>query len=338
MTDDEILIRQAVAEEARQAVPADDVLANLRMARRPKSRRTALIAVAGLAAAAAVTAVVIPLTASRDHAETPPAAVVPAEPATEQNVLLIGVDNFAYTDSLVLLRIGANGSVRGVSLPRDTKVPSGRLNQVHQSGVQNLLAEVRTLTGVPVDHYITVQMAAFEALNNAVGGVQVCLNRAAKDAESGIDLPAGTQTLSGSQALAFVRQRHDLPNGDIDRIVRQQAFLRSVVAKLAQLKDPAAVSAMLAVVRANVSTDGRLDLAELAGRLTSGSTADFATIPVTLDESLGQWNVDPAAVRSFTTEFLAGTKTSGTGTGGSAAADSQAQAQIRRAEAVACVN
>lgn len=335
MTDDEILIRQAVAEEARHAVPADDVLANLRTARRPKSRRTALIAVAGLAAAAAVAAVAIPLTASRDEADAPPAAVVPHEPVTEQNVLLIGVDNSAYTDSLVLLRVGTNGSVRGVSLPRDTKVPTGKLNRVHQSGVQNLLAEVRTLTGVPVEHYITVQMGAFEALNNAVGGVTICLKKAAKDAESGINLPAGVLTLSGSQALAFVRQRHGLPNGDIDRIVRQQAFLRGVAAKLLKLKDPAAFGAVMAAVRANVSTDGGLDVAELAGRLTGESTVDFATIPVTLDERLGQWDVDPATVRSFTAGFLAGT--SGAGTSDSAAADAEQQ-QLLPGHGGQCVN
>ncbi|MBZ4341508.1 LCP family protein, partial [Mycobacterium tuberculosis] len=57
----------------------------------------------------------------------------------------------------------------------------------------------------------------------------VCLNEAVDEPLSGARFPAGVQTLNGTQALSFVRQRHDLPRGDLDRIVRQQVFMASLV-------------------------------------------------------------------------------------------------------------
>ena len=65
--------------------------------------------------------------------------------------------------------------------------------------------------------------------------MQVCLTKAQQDSFSGIDLPAGTSTIEGKQALAFVRQRHGLPRGDLDRIVRQQYFMSAVFRKVTSL-------------------------------------------------------------------------------------------------------
>jgi len=61
--------------------------------------------------------------------------------------------------------------------------------------------------------------------------VDVCLNKAVNEPKSGAYFPAGQQTISGAQALSFVRQRYGLPNGDLDRIVRQQVFLGALAAR-----------------------------------------------------------------------------------------------------------
>ena len=53
-----------------------------------------------------------------------------------------------------------------------------------------------------------------------------------RDAYSGVDLPAGQQSVSGAGALAFVRQRHGLYGGDLDRIARQQAFMAGLAQRL----------------------------------------------------------------------------------------------------------
>jgi hypothetical protein len=58
--------------------------------------------------------------------------------------------------------------------------------------------------------------------------VEVCLNRAVDDPDAGSNFQAGRQRISGGDALSFVRQRQELPNGDLDRIVRQQVFMAAV--------------------------------------------------------------------------------------------------------------
>ncbi|PRC57961.1 LytR family transcriptional regulator, partial [Mycobacterium sp. ITM-2017-0098] len=68
----------------------------------------------------------------------------------------------------------------------------------------------------------------FALITDALGGVNVCLNAPVYEQLSGADFPAGWQKLNGTQALGFVRQRHDLPRGDLDRVVRQQAVMASL--------------------------------------------------------------------------------------------------------------
>ena len=93
---------------------------------------------------------------------------------------------------------------------------------------------VRNLTGQPIDYFAEVNLAGFYDLAESLGGVEVCLNHAVHDDYSGADFPAGRQRLDAAQALAFVRQRHGLENGDLDRTHRQQAFLLSVMHELQQ--------------------------------------------------------------------------------------------------------
>ena len=93
-----------------------------------------------------------------------------------------------------------------------------------------------------------VSLLGFYRISEAIGGVTVCLN-AAQNATtdrdefgsgySGIDLPKGVSVIKGAQALAFVRQRHGLPHGDLDRIKRQQYFLRAAFDKIDLGRHPA---------------------------------------------------------------------------------------------------
>jgi LCP family protein required for cell wall assembly len=334
MTNNEALIRQAIAAEADEAVDPAVVLATLQQGKRPRRRRTTLVvAVAGFAVVAGVIAVTVPLTSSRE-AEAPPAAVIAPTPATDQNVLLVGMDDYQHSDAIVLARFGADGSVRGVSVPRDTKadIPGYGMDRINGAyihayaaahaagrdeatanaeGAKSLVATVQALTGVRIDHYAAVDMKSFGQLSTAVGGVEVCLANAAKDQYSGADFPAGKQSLAGPSALAYLRQRHGLPNGDFDRIKRQQAFVRSLITKLAHgdvLGNPKALAELLASVRQNVRVDQSWDVVEFAKQLASASALDFGMIPVTLspDSRDPSLLADPAAVRKYTEAFLAG--------------------------------
>ncbi|QQQ79086.1 LCP family protein [Saccharothrix sp. 6-C] len=340
MTDtrQEALIRDAIAAEAGQAVDHRTVLATLHGGR-TRRRPFALFAAAGLTVVAAVVAVVVPLTVDRGAA---PPATDPAAPpvtatatATAWTVLLIGLDGSANTDSAVLARVGADGSVSAAALPRDVLVDipgegPGRLGSAYArahaaaradgrdgdlAGVQSLVRTVEALTGVAVDHYAAVDVAAFGALSDAVGGVPVCLRRPARDELSGVDLPAGPQTVSGAQALAFLRQREGLANRDLDRIVRQLAFLRSLAGELAEA-GPAEIARLARVTATGVRVDPGLDVLELAGRLTPAVRTAIIPLGDEVDADGGRAHrVDPAAVRAFMAGFFADGAT-GAPTGG----------------------
>jgi anionic cell wall polymer biosynthesis LytR-Cps2A-Psr (LCP) family protein len=66
---------------------------------------------------------------------------------------------------------------------------------------------------------------------NQVGGVYICLPSALNDTDSGVHLKAGCQTLNGTQALAFVRDRHSFAEGDLQRVQDQRAFLKALLSK-----------------------------------------------------------------------------------------------------------
>jgi LCP family protein required for cell wall assembly len=298
----EQLIRDAFDDEAARAVDSRQVLANLRRSRPPRRYGVMVAAAAVVVVVVAVAAFVVPAVFRES---TPPAADVPAS-VTPQSVLVVGVDTAGFTDSIVLARLAADGSVNLVSLPRDTwvRVPGGpmaKLNHVYAThGVDALLATVRDLTGVAPDHYVAVDMAAVGALATAVGGVPVCLNAPAEDSFAGTNLPAGEQSVEGAAALGFLRQRHGLPNGDLDRIARHQAFLRSLATKLRGADLPSVAGAL----QGHVRTDKDLDLLGLAAAVAGAKELRVGTIPAlewdhTTPEAGSVITVDPAQVRQF---------------------------------------
>src|ERR1700755_1204969 len=233
-----------------------------------------------------------------------------------------GDDESTNTDTIILVRIPNNGkSATAISIPRDSYVDApgigkmkinGVFGSVHleklkqlveQQGVDPKVAEpeateagrealiktVANLTGVTVDHYAEIGLLGFSLITDALGGVKVCLKNDVYEPLSGADFKAGWQQLDGPQALSFVRQRHDLPRGDLDRVVRQQVFMASLAHQIISsktLSSPSTLNKLQeAVQRSVVLSDGWdvMQFAEQMQRLAGGNVA-FATIPV-LDES-----------------------------------------------------
>ena len=246
--------------------------------------------------------------------------------------------NGLNTDTLILLRIPHNGGQpTAVSLPRDTSVPvpSGgtqKINAVYGlakraaedsasggaaaveresqlAGQQALVQSVQQLSGVRVDRYAEVNLLGFYEVTEALGGVEVCLRHATSDKDSGADFAAGPQTVSGGDALSFVRQRHGLPGGDLDRIVRQQVFMAALVHKLLStgtLADPAKIAHLQEAARSSVVLDENWDLPGFAAQmqgLADGSVR-FETLPVLSTAGRDEHGqsvvtVDPEQVRAF---------------------------------------
>ncbi|GAA0535894.1 LytTR family transcriptional regulator [Saccharopolyspora subtropica] len=239
-------------------------------------------------------------------------------PAHVLRDLHAGANDAALTDTIILLHIPNDGtSAVGFSFPRDTYVHipghgQHKINSAYGRGkdaaiasqqrrgpadpaeLQRLGADagrkllVRTvegLTGVSVDHYAEVNLLGFARITEAVGGVPVCLTAPARDSYSGANFPAGRQTISGADALAFVRQRHGLPRGDLDRVVRQQAFLAGLAQTVLSsdvLANPARLRALITSVQESVVLDRDWDVHAFAERLRdlAGGAVRFTTIPV----------------------------------------------------------
>lgn len=221
------------------------------------------------------------------------------------------------TDTMMVLHVPANGSrATVISFPRDSwvEIPGhgkGKINSAFGIGYTaarnsgggeqaaqgaGLIMTIRTieaLTGLHIDHYMQVNLLGFYRISNAIGGVPICLNRAqnaSTDSDefgrgySGINLPKGISVIKGSQALAFVRQRHGLPRGDLDRIQRQQYFLASAFRKVSsagQLLNPFKLHDLLDAVSSSLLTDPSLDLLALGREFAEMSAGNitYKTIP-----------------------------------------------------------
>lgn len=175
-----------------------------------------------------------------------------------------------------------------------------------EAGRASIVSTVRNLVGVPIDRFAEISLAGFYDLATALGGVDVCLNNAVDDSYySGAKFPAGPQHLDGSDALAFVRQRHGLENGDLDRTHRQQAFLTSVAKSLKDsgtLTNLSKLSALMDVAHRDVVLSDGWNLVDFAGDLgAAGSIAiEFRTLPVLRYETINGQDVniiDPAAIK-----------------------------------------
>nr|WP_280343360.1 LCP family protein [Nocardia neocaledoniensis] len=162
-----------------------------------------------------------------------------------------------------------------------------RLEQAgREAGRASTVKAVRELTGVPIDRFAEVTLAGFYDLAAALGGVEVCLNHPVRDLEfSGADFPAGRQRLDPAQALAFVRQRHGLEHGDLDRTHRQQAFLTSVARQLrgaGTLTDPGRLNALMAVAHRNIVLSDGWNMTDFVRTLGTADNPqiEFRTLPI----------------------------------------------------------
>ncbi|MCC8248752.1 LCP family protein [Saccharothrix sp. NEAU-S10] len=178
------------------------------------------------------------------------------------------------------------------------------------AGRKTLIKTIEGLTGgsVTVDRYAEVNLASFYEVTKALGGVEVCLNEATSDRDSGADFPAGRQTIEGAKALSFVRQRGGLPGGDLDRIVRQQVFIGALARKVLStgtLTDFDQLDRLVTAVKKSVVLSEGWNITEFATQMQGlvGGNIQFRTIPV--GDPMDTWSdgnvlpVDPAQVRQF---------------------------------------
>ncbi|MGW1800569.1 LCP family protein [Streptomyces sp. NPDC001984] len=246
------------------------------------------------------------------------------QPGHGMNVLLVGTDGrdkidererrkyrlggapCHCTDTIMIVHISADRERASVvSLPRDSYADlpehvdetTGAHHGAHpikinaayaEGGPQLTVRTVENMTHVKIDHYLEVDFTSFMKTVDVLGGVQICTTAPMKDSYSGLDLPAGTHTLMGGEALQYVRARHVDGASDLGRMKRQQRFLAALIDRVTSsgvLMNPLrfrdVTRAVLGSVRADkgFGTDELLDLGR-AMRNFSPSSSEFTTVPI----------------------------------------------------------
>ena len=257
--------------------------------------------------------VLIPVFIARrtfDSVPRVPVAAQLTEPVPEgRNILLVGTDSREgiddttdnaglilgegisgeRSDTILILRQEADGS-KFLSLPRDLWLPINggseqRINTAIAQGPEALVNTVQSALGIPISHYVQVDLAGFIDVVDAIGGVEVTIENPAFDPGSGLDLPtAGTVTLDSTQALAWVRSRRyteiidgqEVVDGtsDLGRVARQQEFMRALLNKVLEQRNPVALNDLGGALSQAIALD---EITTLTDALTIGNALRSGT-------------------------------------------------------------
>lgn len=231
------------------------------------------------------------------------------EGLTEAQLQALGTEDNGsrLTDTIMWVQYDADeDQVRMVSFPRDLAVrpdggPRVKLNSLHASGGPDLLVStLEDMVGEDLDHYVEVNMAGFIRLADTLDGVEICIQDRMYDEKAGVNLPAGCQELSATQATGFVRAREvtdEFGAGTAGRAARQQYFIRQAVADALSsdtLTNPSRVGALVSLARESVVVDQGFSTTELLRFANAFRSFDpdrivGATVPFTsgrLDDGL----------------------------------------------------
>ena len=243
----------------------------------------------------------------------------PASPSSRINVLLVGADSgmgydHSLTDTLIVVSVDPVAkTVAMLSLPRDTaQVPmynggtySGKINSLMTDAQQNprqypdgpletLKKEVGYLIGIKIHYVAFINLAGFQKLVDAVGGVDVNVLKPISDptyefpdwqitGKRGFYMTTGMHHFNGRIALAFVRSRMGVGDNDFARAARQQQILVAIRQKLtspAMLTQlPDVLSALAGSIRTDMPPDQVPDLVALSKTIPDSGIVRYVLGP-----------------------------------------------------------
>jgi LCP family protein required for cell wall assembly len=223
------------------------------------------------------------------------------------NVLILGSDSRnpdstsnSRTDTIILMHIPADHKkAYMISIPRDSYVyipksptnpnegdTSAKINSAYAWGGATLIVEtVEKLTNVRIDHVVLIDFSGFQQVTDALGGVDMYVDKTI----TSIHPPhrvfkKGMNHFTGAEALDYVRQRYQFPDGDITREKHQQAFMKAIMDKAVStgtVTNPARLNAFLQSVTKAVTVDKDLSVLDtlLQFRNLRSSDLTFMTTP-----------------------------------------------------------
>lgn len=208
-------------------------------------------------------------------------------------ILVSGVDDHnGGSDTNILVAVDvANGSIYGVSVPRDTKAiingDAHKINYAYNAGGTALMAEtISDQLGIPVDYTVQVDLQGFVALVDAIGGVtfDVPVDMHYEDPYQNlyIHIDKGLQTLNGENAMKVVRFRSGYASQDLGRMQTQQAFLKAAAKQTLTPSNLNKIDDFVKIFQSYVETDLTLGNLAWLGKeaIAMGSDAvSFSTLP-----------------------------------------------------------
>ena len=175
-----------------------------------------------------------------------------------------------------------------VSFPRDSYIPNpaygtnayDKLTHLGVSGIQNTLDGLNSYLGLDdvIDHYVIVNFTTFRTIIDAIDGVDVYNPYAfGYSYDPDIWFDQGSIHLDGDEALCYVRERHNLPDGDFGRTMHQQIVMKAIIEKLTSASVVVHLESLLK------SLDGQF-LTDLSG------SSIYAFAKMQLSENIS-WNI-----------------------------------------------
>lgn len=260
-----------------------------------------------------------PMDVIRQELEEEQDAQSEAEPSPEvTTVQLVRKENFhtflvmgtddgnGNTDTIMVAAYDVtNGKVSVLSVPRDTLVDVSRtvkkINAAYGAGgVEQLMDEVEGILGFRPDHYVKVDLRAFVAVVDQLGGLSFYIPEDMYHNDGAgfiIDLPAGTRWLNGEEAMQVVRYRgYQNQSADIGRIQTQQKFIKELAKQLVSRSTLSDIDDYAAIVDRYLDTD--LTLSELVWFGTQALSLDFSTA-ISFATLPGEGNVKYQGISSY---------------------------------------
>jgi LCP family protein required for cell wall assembly len=207
------------------------------------------------------------------------------------------------SDTIMILRREKNGGAALLSLPRDLWIEiagtgrHNRINSAYSEGADRLASTVSQSLGVPVNHYVEVDFEGFKRIVDRIGGVEICVEHATRDKNTGLALQPGCQVLDGVQGLAYARSRYYEefrddrwqmdPRADLGRIERQQHFIRQAVDGVMRRiqSSPFGAGDLVDAVASSVRIDASVDPLRAAQALQAAAGNGLATYTLPVQQA-----------------------------------------------------
>ncbi|MCM0675174.1 LCP family protein [Micromonospora phytophila] len=204
------------------------------------------------------------------------------DPDGPLNYLLVGTDRWQSgsaadrrADSILIVHVPDGGrEAYLVSVPRDLLVAippangfgggQDKVNAAYehggggQPGTRLLSATLARLTGIRFDGAALVDFTGLRKVIDLLGGVRMCVDTEVRSIHTDRVFQTGCQRMDGGQALDYVRQRYDLPNGDYDRQTHQQQLLRALLERAGETSlrtNPVKLDQVIRAVGASLTVD-----------------------------------------------------------------------------------